>query len=208
MKLKNVKVGMKVKVKSKHVSTKQEYSTAESSSLGRSGEVVEIDDRDFMYTVKVAFDDYGQDIDWMNHKQVRQLDKPVKLLNPKVGDSVYVTYKALQSGVPEHTVESVVTWTGDGYRCTEGGRWYCKDLSKYRKPKEGDRINSAPLSIETIKVGMKVRTLEGTLTDKFRFPVGTEFTVEIVGGDEKHVSLKHGSGTTQTDRIENLTKSW
>ena len=199
MKLKNVKVGMRVKVKSNPVFGSKAYA----DSLGKVATVYAIDHEDSERDVRVRCD--GGGYNWLNHADIKMIDKPFK---PEIGDSVYVTSDALRSGVASNSVDSVVTWNGSGYTCTNGHRWARSDLSSYRKPKEGDRINSARLTFDTIKVGMKVRTLEGTLTNKFRFPVGTEFTVTHVGGDCKHATLKHESGTTQSDWIENLTKSW
>lgn len=137
MKLKNVKVGMRVKVKSNPVYGSKAYA----SSLGKVATVYAIDHEDSEKDVRVLCDGGGWN--WLNHADIKMIDKPEK-----------------------------------------------------------------PLSVDTIKVGMKVRTLEGTLTDKFRFPVGTEFTVTRVGEDCKYATLKHESGTTQSDMIEKLTKSW
>lgn len=205
MKLENVKVGMKVKVKS----TPAYGSKAYASSLGKVATVYAVDHEDSEKDVRVLCD--GGGYNWLNHADIKMIDK-LKIFNPKVGDSVYVTSKALDSLCPSHTVESVVTWTGNGYKCTDGYSWLRLDLGSYRKPKEGDRINSARLTLGTIKVGMKVRTLEGTLTDKFRFPIGTEFTVTSIYSDGKYATIyyKKPDGTLykQTDSIEHLTKSW
>lgn len=90
----------------------------------------------------------------------------------------------------------------------DGGGW---NWLNHADIKMIDKLEK-PLSVDTIKVGMKVRTLEGTLTDESRFPTGSKFTVTSIHSDGLFVdmSYKRTDGTvgTQSDRIENLTKSW
>lgn len=120
MKLKNVKVGMKVKVKE----SRQFNGCANSSSLGKIGVVSDVDIcASNSLSVRIRFSDDSWDYDWMNHVQVRKIKDVEHPTTPKfkVGDIV----KAI-----EGTLTDVCTFPiGTAFRVVK----VCKsdDLSYY-----------------------------------------------------------------------------